>query len=593
MATRGIWLRSARVASLASSAVRLNAVRVTSINAVVRTSGFAYNHIHTTALARNDGEIMQDGSAELEKKKESGQESQSAASSSKQTLDKKPKPKGIRRGNGTPLFVARSSRSMISPERGSANSNEGNTWSKGRRPAKQFPRESLDFLKENEKIFKDDEVLRTLMLKLRKRAKEADAAAVINICTGIRHRMRFVEKSLKQKDSLVPPAYIFHMLLRVLGTRGDLVRCKEVLEDMRACDKEVGVTELELLLRAAVYSGNADEAEIILSDLVMLLNGNRSELGTDEKDEFSEAQIEDQILSTDYMRNWTANMYRIMILQCQLSRNLEYALALLGAAGQRSKKEQDSSSHQLFLHEVLDLSTIKAIINLARDCRQARLMSDLALWLDEGASKRKLDYQIWMEVLRCCAEEHWFPGVELAWERAVERGLYKPDEGLFMSILHCASRASQPKFIEKVLKYMESFGQLRYGMREWHLMPLFDAQCNKNNFEGALRTATKIAKLAHAVSLKDNLMSLASPIFSSKDVARNAYKAYIKVGRDESEEGGVITRSMNSMIRLANKNGLHEMALKICTKVPCEWTRIIQSTFAKITNVLSRARYEC
>ena len=110
---------------------------------------------------------------------------------------------------------------------------------------------------------------------------------------------------------------------------------------------------------------------------------------------------------------------------------------------------------------------------------------------------------------------------------------------------------------------MKGNGQLRHEMREWHLMPLFEAQCNTNDFEGALRTATKIAKLAHITSSEDHLMALVSPFETSKAVASDAYKALLTVGRDESQDGGVILHSMNAMIRLARKTGLHEMALKV------------------------------
>ncbi|PWN36295.1 uncharacterized protein FA14DRAFT_53909 [Meira miltonrushii] len=552
MATRAIWLGSARVASLASSAARHNAVRMSSMNAVSRVQGRDYNNIHTTAAARNDGMLKQDPVTESTTENSSAQQDQSTASSSKQTLDTKPKSKRIRRGGGTPLFVARNP--------SSATTSVGNL-SKQKR---YLERQAFDYLNENEKVFKDDDVMRTLMLKLGKQVKRLDLVGSINTCAGIRDRMLHVERQTKRKASLTPPTYIFHQLLTVLGSYGDLPRCKEILDEMRACGKEIGITELELVLRAAAFSGGADEVDDILSDLVKLLN-DRGEPGKEGKDDLSQTQADDQILQADFMRNWTPKMYRTMFLQCQMSRNLEYGLTLLGAAGRRSKEEEekDPTRQHLFLHEILDLTTIKAILNLARDCRHARLMSDLALWFDEGASKRTLGYDIWMEVLRCCAEEHWFPGVELAWERSIRRGLFRPDEGLFMSILHCASRASQPKFIEDILMAMKGFGQVRNEMREWHLMPLFDAQCSKSDFEGALRTATKIAKLAHVASTKNHLLALSNPFESSKTLARTAYKAFVTVGRDGSEDGGVITHSMNAMIRLARKTGLHEMALKI------------------------------
>lgn len=550
MTTRAIWLGSARAASLACSAARNNAIRMSGVNAAVRVQGYKCNTIHTTASARKDDTIKQDEVVKIEKERAPTQPEQPTASSSKQTLDTKPKSRRIRSGGGTPLFVARGP--------SSATKSEG----RSSKQTRYLKLQTSDELTENDKVFKDDEILHTLMMKLGKQVKQANLVGAINTCAGIRDRMLRVERDLKKKASLTPPTYIFHQMLTVLGSYGDLTRCKEILHEMRACGKEIGITELELLLRAAALSGSADDVDEILSDLVKLLNENQGESGKEGKVESSQIETGDSILNADFMRNWTPKMYRTMILQCQLSHNLEYALTLLGAAGRRSKEEEakNPTRPNLFFHQVLDLTTIKAILNLARDARQARLMSDLALWFDEGASQRTLGFDIWMDVLRCCAEEHWFPGVELAWERSIRRGLLRPDEGLFMSILHCASRAKQPEFIENILEAMKSG---RNEVREWHLMPLFEAQCNKNDFEGALRTATKIAKLAHTVSSKDHLSALSTPFESSKALTRIAYKAFVTVGRDESKDGGVITHSMNAMIRLARRTGLHEMALKI------------------------------
>lgn len=547
MATRELWLGSARAISNVNNAIRRGPIRFIA-------SDIGHTCIHTSAKRSKDGEKAEKIESGMERGDDHTSNWPPIASSSKQTLDPNSNSKSKQKGSKLPLFISRESRSTLKDLNISGQQNS----SQEIKSKSRLQRDALDALKESEKIFQQDKILRTLMLELGRHADREQAVHTIDICTKIRHRMEFLEQQSHRKDVLVPPVFVFHMLLKALGSKGELVRCKEVLEDMRACGKEIGLTELEWLLRAAIYASDTEEMDTILSEIVEILNATSPQ-------SYSEEVKEDEggILSAEYMRNWTPRLYQIMFTHCYLTRNLEYALALLGAAGQRAKEERELSKGRPFLHEIFDLTTVKAVLKVTKDCRQARLMCDLAFWLDEGAAKRKIGFKMWMEVLRCCAEEHWFPGVALAWDQGVRRGLYIPDEGLFMSILHCAARASQPKFIEMLLNAQKGFGPVQKEVREWHLMPLFEAQCRINDFEGALRAATKIAKLAHGIFAKNHLMALVSSSDSSRDVARLAYKAFVTVGRDENEGGGVILHTMNAMIRLASRSGLHEMALKV------------------------------
>lgn len=461
-------------------------------------------------------------------------------------------------GVPVPLYTAQSSSSRKRPSQ-AATQAEGSNLAQERD-------EASGALEASDTLLRTDAELRTLMMRLASRAERGDVVATMNTCHAIKMRLTALAKETGRTTQLNPPTYVYKMMLKALAAHGEVAICREVLEDMQTTGKEVGIEQLDWLLKAAVLRGDNDEIDRVLAQVAELPHKARS-ASLPESDP-TEAQT---ILSEDYTRNWTPMTYQNMLLHCQLTHNIEYALALLGAASRRSLVEASSTKddpestrgHVPFITQVLNVSTSQSVLSLARECRQARLTADLALWMESGAAMRKLDVRTWMNVLRCCADEDWFPGMALAWTRAIGYGLLSPDEGLLLSVLNCASRAKRPDFVMRALDLYVRYAPSSFTLQEWHLMPLFDAHCWQHDFPSALRTATRIARVTPTMPSQLRALALVKMAGSSPRAAQSSFHAFLEVGRESGASGGVTTEVLNALIRSANHLGLYGMALKL------------------------------
>ncbi len=132
-----------------------------------------------------------------------------------------------------------------------------------------------------------------------------------------------------------------------------------------------------------------------------------------------------------------------------------------------------------------------------------------------GQVARRFAPSIWMSILRACAEGGYLPGVELAWSRAVDAGLLSPDEGVLLLVLALAAKEGSVQMARMCIKHIDpTFGtqgieaelaeqpqdassrdppnlstpSKRLELQEWHLSPLFEAQCSARDYPGAMRT---------------------------------------------------------------------------------------------------------
>lgn len=75
-------------------------------------------------------------------------------------------------------------------------------------------------------------------------------------------------------------------------------------------------------------------------------------------------------------------------------------------------------------------------------------------------------------------------GIETAWDRLVEHGTFKPDEGLCILILNAAARHGNPGLATAVLA---QFTRLDIQGREYHYAPVLEAFCAAGSLPEALQ----------------------------------------------------------------------------------------------------------
>lgn len=406
-----------------------------------------------------------------------------------------------------------------------------------------------------------DQVLQRLHQRLKILSSSIDrdhSVEALQICADMKVRL---SRIAKEKDThLGLPRFVYTFLLRILAGNARLEVCQQVVKDMEKEGVLIDVGILNWVLKAAVMQG--DES-MILETLEKI-----SLLPSHESRGEQLASANSSLIPLSWSRNWTTFTYQQLFLRSRLSHNLEYCLALLGSASQRDKTPlgaQDADSS--FLTQTLDSNTMESIIATAVHAREARLAVDLGLWMDEIVGKRRLHTMAWMRVLRSCADLDWFPGVALAWERAVVRGLATVDEGLVLSVCLCASRAGEAAFIKEALKVWQERAppMSTKALQEWHITPLLDAQSSTFDFESALQTASQLARLpGHTKDgntlLLESLMQAAS---TSVTAFRSAFSAFLRVGRSQEGWGGVCVATLNALMMAANRLDLYDMTIAL------------------------------
>ncbi|PWN88625.1 hypothetical protein FA10DRAFT_167943 [Acaromyces ingoldii] len=442
-------------------------------------------------------------------------------------------------------------------------------------------------------LARTDSKLRELYSAISVRRADKNLAGVIDVCADIQQRLHEIAAERKLPSIPPPSLHVYHCLLYTAAECGQVRLCQSTLEDMRALGFDIDVDLLNYRLKASIVASDRAGIEEVLDEIASLspLWGSTASESLSAKNEEEQVQEQEQeeqneampvLISRHWTRNWTPKTYHHMLLRCTLTHNLELALALLGCASQTKghgvQEEGEARQEDAFLARVLNPATCLNLLSAAAHCREARLMTDLALWMDDGASMRKLDSQMWMSVLRCSADNDWFPGVEVAWDRAVRKALLTPDEGLVVQILNTASRVhGQALFIQEILSLFFDVSPAsssvrspramlkKWALQEWHLAPLFESQCADLDFEAAFRTANRIASLSAGVATPTHhtLKSLTRFASSSPEAMEKAYAAFKAVGAEQTTYGGMLTGSLNAMIAAANRLTDKALAVQI------------------------------
>lgn len=425
-------------------------------------------------------------------------------------------------------------------------------------------------------LARTDLKLRSLYSTVSRKRADMDLVGILETCADIKERLEEIAVE-RELPSIPPPSlHVYRCLLHTAAERGHIELCKSTLEDMRALNFDVDVDLINFHLKACVVASDEVGVEDVLETI--------ASMPSTEEDETTELQenLMPVIVSRQWTRNWTPKTYHHILLRCNLTHNLEMALALLGSASQTKlsgiQEEGEARREDAFLAQVLNPSTCLNILHVTAHCREARLLVDLALWMEGGASMRSFDTRIWLSVLRCCADNDWVSGLEIAWDQAVRKSLLTPDEGLVVQVLNTLCRVpGQSVFIQEILSlffnYNPASSSLRsprtlhkkWALQEWHLAPLFEAQCLEHAFEAAFRTANQIACLGGGVTspTHHSLKALTRCASSSKEAMSKAYAALKKVGVEQTQFGGMLTGSLNAMIAAANRLSDKMLAVQI------------------------------
>lgn len=396
-----------------------------------------------------------------------------------------------------------------------------------------------------------DENLHQLYMRLDAGDRPRTPTDCIRMCADIKSRLQRLSTNGK---TIQPPVYVYQILLKSLAEHGAYELCLQVVADMEACGLEVDITIMNLVLRAAISMGEEQQIEETLVKIASLH-------GDYNLAEPSSVNSRKTLLPKEWTKNWNPTTYQLLLRRCRFSHNVDFSFALLGSASLRQKEGGDGLS---FLTDVMDHNSVVDLIYLLSHAREARLLVEVAHWLENGVAARKLQAQSWMTVLRCCADQAYLPGIKIAWEYTVNKGLMTPDDGIIILILNAASRAGDTEFIKIILDYhRERLKQANLSLQEWHYMPLFDSHCINRDYIQALETANFINKTTGKNLKRISLWPLRIAACTSMEDMKAAFEAFLHVGRDPSEKGGISVEILNTLLNASNRLGKFGMSMKL------------------------------
>ncbi|TKY86579.1 hypothetical protein EX895_004728 [Sporisorium graminicola] len=417
--------------------------------------------------------------------------------------------------------------------------------------------------------------------------------------------------------------------MRALAFHGLLEEVQAIHLDMLAFGFEECIDSLNHLLQAAIVCADEQATAATLESIFALQPSTSSSLERSEElakvllgdassgtTRAKAVRIPGLTLPIEQMRNWTATTFaHVVDCACQ-DHNLEYALLLL------------STCYRLQLS--LPHDTLSRLISLCLHCGEFRAALELADLMEQGGLvyrdsssgshtgldrsntlrsearggqvSRRLPPSMWMAVLRSCAEGGYLPGVELAWSKAVTQGLQSPDDGLLQLILALAAKEGSAQMAQVCLRHIDptfdvsdtasasfrltctgepgsarrvSASSKRIEVQEWHLAPLFEAQCSAHDYPGAMRTLR--AYHARGYHITDRTTSrISTSIYPDRAALQLARDALTHAATDAAV--GTHPSIVNAVLSAAVWLGDLSQALEIYHAMPTYHTFAASST---------------
>ncbi|CDS00540.1 uncharacterized protein SPSC_06036 [Sporisorium scitamineum] len=462
-----------------------------------------------------------------------------------------------------------------------------------------------------------DPELKQLYTSLGMAADSHDAVQATRLCQLIKERKQHISGPSGKVSFEPEEQVVFLAVMRALAFHGLLEEVQAIHADMLSFGFDECIDSLNNLLQAAIVCGDEKATAATLESILALQPSTSS--ASERSEQLAKVLLGDSNSSTrtkagritgltlplEKMRNWTATTFAHVVESACQDHNFEYALLLLSTCyrlGLSLPHDTLSRLISLCLHcgefrtalELADLMEQGGLVY--RDpssAAQAGLGKDAALRSQArgGQVSRRLPPSMWMSVLRSCAEGGYLPGVELAWSKAVIQGLQSPDDGLLQLILALAAKEGSAQMAQVCLRHIDptfdasasastSFRSTspanpasarrvsvskRMDLQEWHLAPLFEAQCSARDYQGAMRTLR--AYHSRGFTITDRTTSrISTSIYPDKTALQLARDALTLSATDPAE--GTHRAIVNAVLSAAVWLGDLSQALEIYHSMP-------------------------
>ncbi|OCH84665.1 hypothetical protein OBBRIDRAFT_764006 [Obba rivulosa] len=238
-----------------------------------------------------------------------------------------------------------------------------------------------------------------------------------------------------RNETIRPTRTTYNLILEACASEGMLLQARATLEDMMAGGLAPDNDSFYHVLQAARYMSSSVMWEVLE-------------------------------LMAKHEVPWDQRTYEFVILR-YAEDSVELALRYLAEMGEKQLSPT--------------LKTMEGVINAACKLHLPRLALDLAEAFEES-SVRRLDTQVWVDLLIACATDLWKEGVLRTWRKVVKELNITPDEGCCLLVLTTAARHGLSSLGLDVLQILKS---MHVVWEEYHIAPILEAFCRDGNVQHA------------------------------------------------------------------------------------------------------------
>ncbi|OBZ70611.1 hypothetical protein A0H81_09090 [Grifola frondosa] len=252
---------------------------------------------------------------------------------------------------------------------------------------------------------------------------------------GMLPNVLFVCKKMKEAG-VKPDRFTYSYILQACAKEGLPLEARAVFEDMLA----MGILPDRQSFHHLLYSmRDSDEHDML--DIITLM--------------------------AEYGIQPNEATYEHLILRYTSMNRIEQALQML--------------SEMSSLHLSPTLKTAQAVITTASQLGFARLALDLAEAFEQ-TSVRRLDGDVWAELLISSSDALYKEGVLRTWQKVVHELNISPDEGCCIQVLHTVARHGLSALGLDVLRELK---EINVVWHEHHFAPVIEALCHENRLKEA------------------------------------------------------------------------------------------------------------
>ncbi|KAL5528332.1 hypothetical protein ACEPAF_7468 [Sanghuangporus sanghuang] len=187
------------------------------------------------------------------------------------------------------------------------------------------------------------------------------------------------------------------------------------------------------------------------------------------------------------------------------------------------------------------LKTAQALIDRFGQMGHVRLALELADF-HEAVTVRRLDSELWVNLLVYCAEELYAHGVLQCWEKVVNELHIRVDEGLCQLVLDTAARHGLPKLASEAIRELEA---IKVDFQEHHFTPMLDAFVKKQ----LLKEAFCILDLMRSAKVNPTIDSAYSILQAVRHDPEAIDAAYTKLEEMHKEGQNIDVIAVNVLVK--------------------------------------------